>query len=99
MSIYCVKFDVQSDLFRETKHYCFTCFAGTAKEAKDQCSLEWPKLFNAPGAKTPLRFNVSARKTGIQDVDLLGCRTWRGAPLRGRDCLGIICTAVTKWQH
>lgn len=99
MSIYCVKFDVLSDSFRETKHYWFTCFADTAKEAKEQCALEWPKLFNAPGAKAPLRLNVCARKTGIQDVDLLGCRTWRGAPIRGRDCLGIICTAVTAWQN
>ena len=99
MAIYSVKFDVLCDTFRETKHYLFTCFAETAKTAKDLCREDWPKQFNAPGARIPLQQNMSARASAIQDVDLLGCRTWKGAPIRGRDCLGLICTDVTRWPR
>lgn len=98
MKIYYVKFDTQSVSFRETKHYYFHCFANTAKEAKDLCKAEWPKLFNAPNPKIPHQFHMYAHKSGIQDVDMLGCRTWKDAPIRGEDCLGFICTDVTRWK-
>lgn len=96
MKIYYVTFDVQSVSFRETKEYFYTCFANTAKGAKEQCREAWPKLFNAPGAVVPHQFHMHTRPSTIQDVDLLGYRTWRGAPIRGRDCLGFICTGVTR---
>jgi len=99
MKIYYVKFDTQSARYRETKEYFYTCFANNAKEAKEQCREAWPKLFNAPGAVAPHQFHMYARPSAIQDVDLLGYRTWRGAPIRGRDCLDFICTGVTRWQR
>lgn len=98
MKIYCVTFDVQSFAFRETKDYIFHCMANTAKEAKDLCKAEWPKLFNAPNAKVPHQFHLYARASKIQDDELLGCRTWFGAPIRGKDCFGFICTAARRWQ-
>lgn len=98
MKIYYVTFDVQSYSFRETKDYIFHCMASTAKEAKDICKAEWPKLFNAPNAKVPHQFHLYAHVSRIQDDELLGCRTWVGAPIRGKDCFGFICTAVRRWQ-
>ena len=99
MKIYYVKFNALCEMFRETKEYFFTCFADNAKDAKEQCREYWPKLFNAPGARIPLQRNMYARQSSIQDVDLLGYRTWKGAPIRGRDCLGLICTDVTRWPR
>jgi len=99
MKIYYVTYDIQSVAYRETKQYVFHCFADTAKEAKELCKVEWSKLFNAPKAKAPHQFHLYAHKSRIQDVDMLGCRTWKDAPIRGEDCLGIICIGVTRWQN
>ena len=99
MKIYYVTFDTESVSSRETKHYLFHCFAGTAKEAKDICKTEWQKLFTVREMKIPHQFHMYAHKCNTQDVDMLGCRTWKDAPIRGKDCLDIICTGTTRWNR
>jgi len=99
VKIYFVTFDIESHSWRETKHYIYHCFANNAKEAKEACKTDWAKLFNTPNAKAPHQFHLYGHKSNIQDVDMLGCRTWKDAPIRGTDCLGIICTGITKWQN
>ena len=98
MKIYYVTFDTQSVSFRETKEYFFHCYAKNAKEAKELCKEEWPKLFNSHNPKIPHQFHIYAKQSRIQDVDLLGLRTWEDAPIRGKDCLGFICTNVYRWM-
>ena len=97
--IYYVTFDIERRAFRETSEYIYHCMAENAKEAKEICKAEWPTLHNAYRAKIPHQFHLYAHASRIQDVDLLGCRTWKNVPIRGAECLGFICTGVRRWPN
>lgn len=96
--IYFVTFDTQRASIRETSQYVFHCLADNASEAKELCKAAWPKLHSAYNAKVPHQFHLHAKRSRIQDADLLGCRSWANVPVRGRDCLDFVCTSVTRWQ-
>lgn len=95
--IYIVTFDQELRSERRTKHFVYHCEAKNAKEAKEICKANWPKVFGL-NPRIPHQFHMEAVRSRNQNPDYCKIITWNNDVVTGTDCIGsFYCTGWTNW--
>jgi hypothetical protein len=90
--IYFVTFDIQKDC--QIKEMVFHCDAKNAKEAKVIAKKYWEDRHYKSH-----QFHMYAKKSGIQNVDYLRVRTWKGTEIRKSAVMDhAYCTNISTWR-
>ena len=97
--IYIVTFDQELRSQRTTKHFVYHCEAKNAKEAKEICKANWPRIFGL-NPHIPHQFHMAAVRSRSQNIAHCGIITWNSDVIRGADCLDkFYCTGWTNWKR
>ena len=91
--IYFVTFDIQEHC--KINDMIYHCEASNAKEAKENAKKFWSSLHGMKGHQ----FHLYAKKSNIQDVNLLRVRGWDGTEYKGEYVMNhVFCTDFRTWR-
>lgn len=91
--IYFVTFDIQQAC--KINEMIYHCDASNAKEAKESAKKYWASLHGIKGHQ----FHLYAKKSNIQDANLLLVRGWEGTEYHGEYVMNhVFCTSSRSWR-